>query len=317
MIDVIIPAYNAHDTINQTLMSIAIQDNINNVNVYIVNDHSNNGYDAQIENFSKFMKIKELKLEKNRGPGYARQYGIDHSDGEYLVFIDSDDVLLNFSSLLKLHKTIISQQCDLVVSDFSEEVDAGFRIIKRNMIFLHGKMYKREFLVQNKICFNDSYHNEDNGFNNLILLHNPKISFIDDITYVWRNNKKSITRRNNYEYLFTGLSGYIYNIEWAIKTAISHKCDESKIAELAFSGFLSVYYYYLEFKDDNLIKNVKNIYNYTLKYKLSNQRKNELIVSQFNGSINDRNKIMLLIPSLTLNEFIDKVISYDSGNELQ
>ena len=92
MIDVIIPAYNAHETIERTLYSIAYQRNSENLNVYIINDNSIKDYSKEIDFFKNFINIRELKLKENSGPGYARQYGIEHSDSEYIIFIDSDDV---------------------------------------------------------------------------------------------------------------------------------------------------------------------------------------------------------------------------------
>ena len=51
MIDIIIPAYNAHDTIEKSLLSILIQSEINNINVYIVNDCSKNDYSYFIKKY--------------------------------------------------------------------------------------------------------------------------------------------------------------------------------------------------------------------------------------------------------------------------
>ena len=58
MLDIIIPSYNSLDTIEQTLCSIAYQDNINNINVYIVDDCSDCDYSEIIEHFSNFMNLK-------------------------------------------------------------------------------------------------------------------------------------------------------------------------------------------------------------------------------------------------------------------
>ena len=316
MIDIIVPSYNAHKTINQTLLSIAIQDNINDINVYIINDGSKKDYSEQIEIFSKLMKIKELKIEDNKGPGFARQYGIDNSDSDYIVFIDSDDMLLESNSIIKLYNMAISADYDVVVSNFIEEIDNGVIVHNNDTIFMHGKIYKRKFLTNNDIRFNNTYHNEDNGFNALILLHNPKMIFMEDQTYIWKNNKDSITRRNNREYSFAGLAGYIYNLEWAISVAIDHSCDAAGIADLAFVCLLSVYYYYLEYQDDNLIKSLKKIYKYTLEYPLTERRKNDIFKSQFEFSVNDSNRISILNPIMTFTQFLDKVVMYGSSDEL-
>ena len=92
MIDVIIPAYNAHNTIEKTLDSILHQTISNMLNVYVVNDCSDKNYDEIIKKYKKDINIKEIKISKNGGPGVARQKGIDLSNGKYILFIDSDDI---------------------------------------------------------------------------------------------------------------------------------------------------------------------------------------------------------------------------------
>lgn len=314
-VDIIIPAYNSHKTIDRTLFSIAMQDNINDISVYIVNDGSSKNYSEQISKFSKFMNIKELELKKNSGPGYAREYGIEHSNNDYILFIDSDDILFNSNSIISLLNLILNDNSDIVISNFREEVNNGYVIHENDTIFMHGKMYRRRYLIDNNIKFNNSYANEDNGFNNLLLLHNPKISYLPDETYIWKNNNLSITRRNDYEYNIKGLNGYIYNIEWALNLAIKDNCDFYKIGELAYCCLVAVYFYYLQYQDNDLIKNIKNIYDITKKYSLTNNKQEEIYKSQFEFLINDDNKIKFINPIITFNNFVDKVY-YGNSNEL-
>lgn len=66
MIDIIIPAYNAHKTIEKTLNSISYQENSFLFNVYIINDASEKDYFEFIEFYKDFIKIKELKLNEKR-----------------------------------------------------------------------------------------------------------------------------------------------------------------------------------------------------------------------------------------------------------
>ena len=63
MIDVIIPAYNAHETICETLSSIVLQSIKDQLNVYIVNDCSKKDYSKEIKRFSKVLNIKEIKRQ--------------------------------------------------------------------------------------------------------------------------------------------------------------------------------------------------------------------------------------------------------------
>ena len=316
MIDVIIPTYNAHKTIDKTLISIAMQDFVDKINVYIVNDGSDKDYQEQVRYFSKLMSVKELKIEKNSGPGVSRQYGIDNSNSKYIVFIDSDDIFLDFQSITQLYTQIENDDCDVVSGVFLEELDDSYYRHVNDTIFMHGKIYRRQFLVENGIRFNDTYSNEDNGFNSLIILHDGKIKFIDNDIYVWRNNKESITRRNNYEYYIKGIKWYIYNIEWAISLAIDKSCSYDRISEVNFGCLFTVYYYYLLHENDDFVKWIYPICKNYLNYPPNEMIKNDLIWSIFNQFLNENDKNKLLNPFLTFDQFVEKVITNDSSNEL-
>mgnify|MGYP002571129792 FL=1 len=82
MIDIIIPAYNAHKTIGKTLCSIMLQSRRDLVNVYIVNDCSSTDYQEFVKKYQKYFNIGELNIPQNIGPGGARNYGMKHSKGK-------------------------------------------------------------------------------------------------------------------------------------------------------------------------------------------------------------------------------------------
>ena len=117
MIDVIIPAYNAHDTIKRTLYSISIQKNVD-FKVYIVNDCSKYDYQEEVHYFSKFFKIQEIKMKENGGPGEARNFGIQSTHNPYIVFIDSDDYFYTPVAIKHLLSLIHKENIDVRVSSF-------------------------------------------------------------------------------------------------------------------------------------------------------------------------------------------------------
>ena len=268
MIDVIIPAYNAHDTICETLSSIAMQSIKDKLKVYIINDCSDKDYADEVKMFSSMLDIKEIKTKKNSGPGYARQLGIDSSDSEYIVFIDSDDVFYNYVSIETLYNKITNSSIDVVSSRFVEEVNCDIFPHNNDEIWMHGKIYKRSFLDKNNIRFNDTYSNEDTGFNNLIILC-TNMYLINDITYIWRCNPNSITRAS--EYNFWGMEGFAYNICWAIKEAEKRNCLESAMAKLLFETMIEIYYRYVFYRRfrtdaDDVLKWCSELKEYYLKY---------------------------------------------------
>ncbi|MCI9433730.1 MAG: glycosyltransferase family 2 protein [Bacilli bacterium] len=274
MIDIIIPAYNAKETIFKTLASISLQTIKNSLNVYIVNDASDYNYQEEISFFKNWINIVELTLSKNSGPGIARQYGIDNSNSEYIMFIDADDTFYNCYSVELLYKKIKETKTDLVISNILYERDNKREKYEANFVYMHGKIYKRSYLINNNIKFNDTRANEDNGFNNLLLLLGIKYDVVEEITYIYRENASSITRKNNREYKFLGLEGYSYNLTWALNEAIKRDADDIVISFNSYKYLLSFYYYYQIFIDRkdkykilNWISDLKKIYLSYKKYK--------------------------------------------------
>ncbi len=259
MIDVIIPAYNAHETIERTLYSIAYQRNSEDLNVYIVNDNSIKDYSKKIDFFKDFINIKELKLNENKGPGYARQYGLDQSNSEYVVFIDSDDIFATPLSIITLYKMIEQESLDVVFSTFLEETrEHKFNTFVNDTVALHGKIYRRKFLEDNNIRFPNYYAEEDNAFNHLVLLYNPKMNIVNEKTYIWMNNENSLTRKENYRE--NSIYNYSKSMLYALECGVKGKCSEENLASLSYESLLTIYYGF-DFlnKNKELIKNIKKI----------------------------------------------------------
>ena len=104
-LEIIIPAYNAHKTIINTLDSILVQQNMKNFHVTIVNDYGKN-YKEILKKYKDKMPIKEITTSRNVGPGLARQLGIDNSNSKYIVFIYADDTFYDELSLSTLSEEI-------------------------------------------------------------------------------------------------------------------------------------------------------------------------------------------------------------------
>lgn len=311
-IDIIIAAYNAQKTIDKTLCSIAIQKEINNFNVYVVNDFSKYDYSENIKTFKKYFSIKELKLNKNMGPGYARQYGIDHSNGEYIIFIDSDDMFASPLSFLTLLKTIKQKKADIVCADFLQESSNKNRYEKienNDIVNLHGKIYRRKFIQKTGTRFPNLYGEEDNAFNNLLMLYNPKVEYIDEITYINCYNKNSITMKNDKEYIKHFEEYYTDAMLYAIEQGLEHNASIENIVYLAFTVLIVMYYRIYLNNNELLFKNEK-IMNHTKdalkiyeenKDKISEEQKYEI----FNNEYDYGSKI--LDTKHTFNEFINQI----------
>lgn len=248
MIDVIIPAYNAHGTIGKTLASIAMQTNLKNISVTIVDDCSpNGGYKEFVERFSPMMEIQDVRTDVNGGPGAARQKGLDETDGDFVTFIDADDTFLAANSLAMLEKEIVYGDLDMVGGHFLEELEDGrFVTHGDNFVWMFGKMYRRNFLDRFLIRFGDTRANEDTGFNMLVKSLTRHYKFIPQTVYLWHFRSDSITRIDNGVYAHaTGHQGYIENMTWAISEMCRRNLNKELIRQEIVTVLCRLYFMHM------------------------------------------------------------------------
>lgn len=267
MIDIIIPVYNSIKTLDKTLSSILCQINTPKLDIYIVDDGSTDDYDSIIKYYKKKMNIIYLKLDKNYGPGYAREYGLKASKGKYIIFLDSDDLFSSPLSVNTLYEEIKNKRMDVITSIICEEKEDDWNFYENEFLGLHGKIYKRSFLEKNNIHFNATRSNEDIGFNTIIKLYGARYSGISELTYIWRNNPNSITRVNSDKYAIIDLENLAYNLYWALDIAVKKKCDKETIKVVSLDSILIIYdrvcgtkIEYLNEKAKLYIKKIYNIY---------------------------------------------------------
>lgn len=220
-VSVIIPAFNAFDTIPQTLMSIAMQEDIHEIETIIVDDNSSEGtYDEICEIFSKFMKIKLIRLEKGLGPGGARQIGFDNAVGQMVTAIDADDCFCRPDAISQMLRCMIEKDQDVVVAQFLEQNEQGWLHVHNcEMVWVFSHAYSKAFLDKYSIRMNISHSNEDTGFNRLVAGCTNRIWFLGDYSglYMWRHKNTSITRFNNGMYGGgSGETGWLANMMWQI-----------------------------------------------------------------------------------------------------
>ena len=205
MLDIIIPCYNAHETIDRCIGSILCQRVLPSIHVTLVND-GGKSYDEVIKRYSPLMDIQEIGYEENKGPATARNYGLTHTKHDLIMFVDSDDALANpFSAIMLINEMHTDPNNVIVISNFLEEVaPLQFKIHDRDTSFMHGKMYKRAYLEKYNILQKDgSRNNEDVGFNILALLNaspDEKIRYTDFISFNWLFNPDSTVRKDKDRY---------------------------------------------------------------------------------------------------------------------
>lgn len=340
-IDVIIPAYNVPDNIIfRCLASIACQDIVKDLEVTIVDDASTKQNYAKVaKNFDSVMKINILRYEVNGGPGVARQYGIDNTSNGYFTCIDADDTFNGAFALKALRNGIeinngLYHTC-VGVFDEVHETDLapgqGGPILMehaQDMIWMFGKLYRREFIDRYKIRFHESSRaNEDNGFNTLIRLcssDHEQINFIPAHVYYWHENPNSITRANDCQYSYgsserDSFYGYVENMIYAIREAKRRKPYNGFIDQWAVNCMLNIYEYYIECyaraneHAENNFKWCKRFYDEIFK-NLQINISDEVLAEQYNDIMRNAyvgDKLKGIIPCIGIYEFLDKMKTED------
>lgn len=200
MLNIIIPMYNSLNTITYCLDSLRSQTKKNFI-VTLIDDCGKDNYDKILKVFSSDLNIEYIRLDKNRGPGLARQAGIDNNEKrlakcDYLMFLDSDDRLYP-RAVEVLYAEAKKNFADIVSSKILVEQLNNPPLtldISNNLTWFHGKVYSTSYLQKIKLRFNNLRVNEDSYFNLVAHLMTDKKFYVDEITYLWCYNKNSLTR---------------------------------------------------------------------------------------------------------------------------
>ena len=208
-ISIIIPVYNVEDYIIECLNSIDFTKK--NWQVVLVNDGSTDNSYELIKPYAKYENVKIIS-QKNLGLSEARNSGVKVADGEYVMFLDSDDMLYEgfqdkidesanldgtvyfFSSILKLGKKLIYDE--LVFDKYkidrlnSKEMQNFFR--KKKIAFVVNR-YVMPIEIARSLEFEKGVYHEDELFTTKLLLIENNFKYIDT-HYIYRKQRpNSIT----------------------------------------------------------------------------------------------------------------------------
>ena len=234
LLSVVIPQYKEDDyAVKRLLYSIDYQLNVNwdEVEIIIVNDHSNTLLSDEMLNSFDHIKPKYIKLEKNVGPGLARQAGLDAAQGEYVTFCDADDMYQNFGVFSLYLEEIRTKHPDIIQTQWIEEIrldqpdkpelDGKLVYVTHDFecTWMHGKCFRKQYLIDNHLEFSKKliYHEDSYFLSNAFELTN---NVVRDpvITYVWTFDESSITRRNKGAYSYESIPEFVRaigeSIDW-------------------------------------------------------------------------------------------------------
>ncbi|AEV95802.1 glycosyltransferase family 2 protein [Pediococcus claussenii] len=221
LVSVIVPVYNLADYLNRSLQSIVAQ-SYQKIEIIVVDDGSNvNTKDIEKSWVAKDSRIKLVELEGHEGVSVSRNRGIIESKGEFISFVDGDDIIEpNFIETLV---NGFDEETAMTVVGYSwggrwsrqEVTHSGWSNISRSDMYSrstrHGdpiggyvwnKMFRRSVIIQNNIQFDESLEMaEDLLFtaDYVFEAKYPKFKFLSESLYNKVNRSSSIIHSATFE----------------------------------------------------------------------------------------------------------------------
>lgn len=251
---IITPVYNSWLLMEKYFKSLENQ-TYKDFEVIIIDDKSTDDSFYQINEYKKktSLTITIIQNEKNSGPGYSRNKGLEIAKGEWITFVDSDDWISD-NLLEKINVVINKNNCNCVIFDYfairnnklheSTTVYGnhitGFLNISdsicdvRNHTFC--KVYKKELLFQNKVLFPELKRCEDVAFVCQALVSCNIIYYLKESLYYYNQHSGSLS--NNSILAENDMVQAYKIIKEKMGQSFSYEIEKKSISDLLYGGVL-------------------------------------------------------------------------------
>lgn len=324
----LVPQYKeTEETIKFLLDSVECQVCIDKKDIGMIICSDGGNYILDRKFLDKYSYDIDYVICKHRGVSATRNSAFLLSDADYVMYCDSDDGFCNtFAIKIILENIDISEKenkpFDLMSSKFYTERPAegdkpwALSIMDHNNIYIHSRVYRREYLAKNNLYFNENiWANEDSFFNISTNFYSKNTKMLNVPIYCWRGNPLSVT--HDPKYIMKTLHQLIYSNDSVVETMIILGKTDKEIAKTAFDIICKVYLDMnrpcwhekenFEYKDITL----KTLKWYLIKRGelcrcLTDDEKKDVLQGA-RGTEHYKN-----IESITFNDFIKGVMNYES-----
>lgn len=220
----IIPVYNVQKYLNQCVESVLSQ-TYQNFEIILVDDGSTDGSGKMCDDFSHTVKCISVIHQKNSGASVARNNGINHAKGQYIIFLDSDDywrlndglekidlLMKNDTDIVYFASQTYYEKTNTFIDDRYDYPDEMNHLspmetieymVTHDRLNLHTakRVYRKDFLVKNNLFFKPNTRTEDVEVGFRIINCLPRYQFLNEKLYVYRCREGSVTQTIGYYHL--------------------------------------------------------------------------------------------------------------------
>lgn len=202
-LQILVPQYKETDSIVKPLLdSIAIQQSVDfdEIGVIICND----GSDVFLtdEFLQSYPFEVQYHKEPHRGVSATRNACLDYAKADYVMFCDADDMFYNACGLwivLREIETGFDSLSSIFVEETRRPDTKQVEYVNHEMdsTFVHGKIHRRKYLINNHIRFNDNLTiHEDSFFNILCQNLSKNVKYCQVPFYLWKWRDESVCRHD-------------------------------------------------------------------------------------------------------------------------
>ncbi len=288
-ITVAIPAYNNEKYIEETLNSLKNQ-TLEDFEVIIVNDGSTDSTQDIIDRFCKDKRFISV-IQNNSGVSAARNAAVKIASGEYICFLDADD-LYSPESLEGFYSKAKATNADLVigrikrfdtngeyVNNYAEklstmdEIDNFDTTLLWNLL-VSNKCYRLSKLREFNIEFPPVKYAEETPFFLEFIYHDVKISGTKNATMFYRKHENAVSQSVKPQLV----RDYVFSIDLSLKLAENAGADEEYLQEIILKKaqiLLSQFYRFFWRADDESLTEIQKGFSDAFK-NLSEKNKNKI-----------------------------------------
>ena len=215
LVSIIIATYNRANLIAETLDSVLAQ-TYQNWECIIVDDDSSDNTEEVVSKYNSDSRIRFFKrpAERIKGSNSCRNYGIEKSSGHFIMFLDSDDLLLPDHLLKKIDVFTNNHQIDgvvsktIMVSNNKEVIKKELRTVLTDNIledfislkvswYIHDILWRKSFL-KDKVLYNENLMKmQDRDFHIRRLIEEPTLFLCNEYLTLYRIHEKSKSADSN------------------------------------------------------------------------------------------------------------------------
>lgn len=244
---IIIPVYNVENFLKECIDSV-LKQKYRDFEIILVDDGSTDNSGKMCDTYSDYFNFIKVVHKENGGAASARNVGVKMAEGDYIIFLDSDDYWMNDSCLLLINESIKQTRCDILVwnsckyyqniNKFDKRLKQtkSVKLIDPNKDILNcyefkacpwDKAINRNVYEEKNYSFQEGVLSEDVEWTFDLLKDINSVAFLDYQINIYRQRAGSVTktqRERNAKDMIAHVETLLKQVETIEKETLKNNC---------------------------------------------------------------------------------------------